>query len=368
MLTPDLPKAQTALTVVPQKVQVVLAEDDGHPLALVLPPFEDLFEIEALKESQISLAEITLLHEGHVEKAFMEELEHEKRKLERFAESPKFLNRLAVLAAAGGDRDQEAHYLELARRFSDDAFFRHRIGDNLIARDRDSDAERVFESLDLESDASANLKLAVFHIRRRDFSAAEARVRKALEIDPLDFGARLFDGGLKLARQDYSGALHSFRVAAEERPTSAALHANMGVAYVGLNLREKALSALKRATALDPINANTVCLLADLANRSGTDEEAIPSLRYLLQFEQKRWDVWSRLARACLRIGIRLASSEEVKTRIRQKLNLELARHWSGTNPGKARRLLERVIDAREGEAALIRQARAELARLPNKA
>lgn len=302
MLT-HLPKRQTGLTVSPQNVQVVVAEEGSNPLALVLPPIEDLAEIDALKHSHISVLEISTQHVERREQAFGEQLENQKRKLERFAASPTFLNRLANLAAAAGDRDQEAHFLELARAVGDDSFFAHRIGDNLVARGRDEDAEALFSSLDLGNDVQANLKLAMFHLRRENFDLAEERIRKALEIDPISFAARLFSGGLALARREYDRAIHAFRIAAAERPTSSALHSNMAIAYVGLDMYDKALSSLKRAVALDPLNANIVILLADLTNKLKLHEEAIPSLRYFLQFEQKRPGIWSRLARACLEIG-----------------------------------------------------------------
>jgi tetratricopeptide (TPR) repeat protein len=63
--------------------------------------------------------------------------------------------------------------------------------------------------------------------------------------------------------------------------------------------------------------------------------------------------------------AVSLAATDLDKVRIRQKLNLELARIASPENPSKARRLLSRVIDEKHGEVALVRQARRELQLLP---
>ena len=71
--------------------------------------------------------------------------------------------------------------------------------------------------------------------------------------------------------------------------------------------------------------------------------------------------------RAVLRYreAIGLAKSRQDKMRIRQKLNLELARHYMESNPTKARRLFASIIEKGGGEPALIEQARAALAMLP---
>lgn len=303
MLTDNIPKGETEIAVAPEHVHVVVAEDGSQPLALVLPPLEDIAEIDALKSCLISLNDSSVVLLEERKRRLAQELHSEKHKLERFANSPTLLNRLAILAAASGDREQESYFLGLARESSDDDFFAHRYGDNLVARHKDKEARKIFESMDLSKDVQANLKLAIFYLRDQAFELAEKCVERALEIDPLNFSARLFDGGLALAKRHFERAVHSFRMAINERPTSSAAHANMAIAYVKLDLRDKALSALKRAVALDPLNENAIVLLADVAHRYGLHEEAIPSLRYFVQFEQKEPGIWARLARALLQLG-----------------------------------------------------------------
>jgi tetratricopeptide (TPR) repeat protein len=303
MLTPDRPKSEKSLVVAPESPEIVLAEEGETSYAVFLPPLEDLREIAALKDAGISVEEISEVRAAQQQTEFRQELEREKAKLDRYEGSPTFLNRLAILAHAAGDRDQESHFLRLARAASKDSFFAHRQGDNLIALNRIEEAERIFTALDLETDIDANLKLAMLHVRDRAFDKASERVKQALTIDPLDFGARLFDGGLHLIAQQFQRAIHSLRIAAEERPTSVAAFTNMALAYMGLSQYERAISSLKRAVALGPLNANAVILLADLSFQMGRDHEALPSLLYFAHLEGRRASVWSRLARAYWRLG-----------------------------------------------------------------
>ena len=303
MLTPELPKKQEELIVLPQDIQVVLLEDNSESLSLILPPIEELQEIEMLKSEQVSVRDKSFATETSLALGYKQELGRLKLKLARFSKSPTFLNRIANLAAAAGDRDEEAEFLMLANKLHADAFFAHKIGDNLVARNLGSQAKRHFAGLNLENDVYANLRLAYFHVHENELIRAAECVARAVEIDPLSFSARLFEGGLRLARRDFEGAIHSFRVAASERPSSSILYGNMAVAYVALGRVEKAFTALKRSVALDPLNANALFLLSDLAFKLRRDDEAIPSLRYFVMLEQKQAGAWARLARACMQIG-----------------------------------------------------------------
>jgi tetratricopeptide (TPR) repeat protein len=302
MLASDLPESQRTLVVAPQDLEVILAEDGDRPLALILPPTEDLDVIEGIRDANISVTDIAVADaEGRVI-AFREELAAALEKLDRFSGSPTFLNRLANLAAAAGDLEGEATYIALARAKTSEPFYAHRQADNLLSRGRSADAERLLGQLDLTNDLYGNLKLAVLHIQRRELGAAADRVARALDVDPTDFAARLFDGGLKLLAGQYDRAINSFRIAAEDRPASAAVYSNMAIAYIRLQQYGQAFAALKRAVALGPLNVSAVFLLADLAFERHRDEDAIPSLKYLLRFEQKLAPGWARLARAFFQI------------------------------------------------------------------
>jgi tetratricopeptide (TPR) repeat protein len=303
MLESDVPGGTKSLTVPRREIEIVLSEEGVHPFALVLPPVEDLSDIQSFRTAQTSITDEHQSELRNNEIAFREELAIAKAKLEKLSDSPVFLNRLANLAGAAGALDEEEEFLRLAHQMSPDAFFAHRVGDNLIAQMRNEEAKSLFSSLDLGEDLYANLRVAMFLVQEQQLAAALERVEKAIQIDPTSYSARLFEGGLCLAARDFGRAIHAFRIASEERPTSSVLYANWAVAYIGLGENQKALAFLRRAVALGPLNVNAVCLLADLAFEQRRNEDALPALRYFVQFEQKRADIWARLARACLQLG-----------------------------------------------------------------
>jgi tetratricopeptide (TPR) repeat protein len=303
MLNTNVPEKQTSLVVPPKRMEVVLADDERDPLSVVMPPTEDLTEIAALKSTQYSLTDSFPTQAERFAEGFGAALEHAKEKFPRHSKSPTYLNRLANLALAAGEYEQETHFLEQAEALTHDAFFLHARADNLVARNLDQEAEGLFSRLDLSQDLEANLKLATFAVRRREFDAASGLVSRALSINPSSFAARLFEGGLCLVTRQWSRAVHSFRIAAEDRATSSVLFCNLGFAYTQLNQPEKAFAALKRAVALGPLNENAIFLLADYSSQRGNPEEAVPALRYFLTFEQKNADAWRRLARALFSIG-----------------------------------------------------------------
>lgn len=303
MLVNPSPEERADVVVARWPIEVVLAEEGATPLSLVLPPLEDLMEMRALQRTHFSLSEYARSTWAKFEGLFRHELNVLEKKAAQFSDSPTFLNHLANFAELGGDREREGEFLALAReRFKDD-FFEHRVAENLIARNKNEEAERVFRGMDLTKDISANLRLAYFHVQRREIDKAVEAVARAVEIDPLHFGSRLFEGALRLITVDYRAAIHSFRVALEERPNSSVVHANIAVAYVFLRRPEKALVSLRRSVALDPLNKNAITLLADLSYNAHCNEDAVPALRYFLGFEQKDASVWARLARALLELG-----------------------------------------------------------------
>lgn len=315
MLTNNLPAQRENIEITPRPIELVLAEDGVSPLAIILQPLEDIAEMKAYSKMDFSLKEFAAIERGKLENIFAGELEALEHKEDRFHDAPTFFNRLANIAELTGDRNREEGYLLRVRDLSDDEFVAHRLGDNFIARNLTSDAEKLFSSLNLEQDIYANLRLAYFHVQRRNLDAALASVNRAALIDPLDFGVRLFEGSLHLVRGEYAQAIQSFRFAAEERQTSCPLFTNLALAYIYIGKTEKAFAALRKAVALDPLNENSIALLADFAFNKKRNEDAVPSLRYFLQFEQKNSLMWARLARALLEIG---ETNEAIATLKRQ--------------------------------------------------
>lgn len=303
MLDPKLPQDQSELTVTPAQLEVVLTDDDSSPLALVLAPLDDLQEMEAFSEKNFSIKNL-------VEKELSRSSVHFRNELNRLLNnssgsesSTTFQNRLANLASASGDIELEHKFLENAANRSKNIFFSHRLSSNLIERGLLDAAEALLQNPSLAPDAQTCLRLAFFHTRRKDFDRASSCVSKAIELDPLDYGVRLFDGALRLVEGRYEKAITSFRIAEEAKPNSSVLYCNMGIAYIRMAKFDKAMASLKKAVALNPLNAIAVVLFSDVASKNKKDHEAIPTLRLYLQFEQKDAGVWARLSRSLLANG-----------------------------------------------------------------
>ena len=319
MQTDLLPKDQSTLIIRSEPVELVLSEDGVARLALILPPFEDLREIEHLSGKHFSLKEHADKEWEPFKAAFAVELSLLEKKKERFAGSRTYFTHLANLAELAGNRQEEFRVLIDAQSSVADSFFKHRLGENLQASGRIKEAEDLFSSFDLNSDAPANLRVAYFHAQRNSLDLAAEYVSRVLAIDPLSYGGRLFEGALRLARGQYQDAIQSFRIAEGERPTSSVLFTNLAIAYIFIKRNDKALASLRKAVALDPLNQNAVTLLADVAHVERRDEDAVPALRYFVNLEQKIPSVWGRLARSLLQ----LKRPDEALLALRRQASLE---------------------------------------------
>jgi tetratricopeptide (TPR) repeat protein len=300
----DIPTKKPTLIVEPRHAEVVISEDEGTGLSLILPPLEDIAEMKALAPIAYSHRESSAHAYEAVRKQFISELERMKAKQDLYKESPTFANHLANLASVAGlYRDEEVFLRAAQLKMGIGTFFELRLGENLLSQDKSLEAERIFSSETLAMDIHAILRLAYFSIQRHEIDRALELVSRAVGIDPLDFGARLFEGGIKLVMGRPREALVSLKIAIEERPTSSSAHVNVGLCYWRLGMSERALSSLRTAVAIDPLNVNAVILLSDVAFALNQNESAIPSLRLLVEYEQKTPEIWARLARALYSLG-----------------------------------------------------------------
>lgn len=302
MFQNQLPAPNKQLLVPAEPVSVVLVDEGNTRLSFILPPLAELREIRELSSKNYSLyedVEAARLRKGG---DFAEELKSLLKKRDRFSESATYFTRLANLAEFAGDLSSEGEFLANAARVSVDVSFQHKIGSNLIARGQTDEAKGLFESLDLEHDLHANLRLAFLAAERNKLDEASTFVSKALHIDPTNFGARLFAGALALNRGELRWAILNFKLAAEERQTSS-VFTNLAIAYVLMHRFDKAFSVLRKAIALEPFSVHAVALFADLAFLEKRDREAIRPLENFLQLEQKNAAIWGLLARALIEIG-----------------------------------------------------------------
>jgi tetratricopeptide (TPR) repeat protein len=312
MLVNRVPALSRLLSITPHKLEIVLAEDGRARLMLLLPPLEELTAIKNLSPQNVSLFESAANTGIRLSADFDEELKRLLQKRERFQKSPTYWAHLANLAELARDQKAEYAFLEDAEKVSDSNFFRHRRAVNLATQGEPKKAEDLFKTLDLDTDVGANLRLAYLYVRRQQLERAWEFVERAVDIDRIDFGARMFQGALWLAQGEPRRAIHSFRIAAEERETSA-LFTNMAIAHIRLRQPDKAIGALKRAIRLEPFNENAVATLADLTFAEKRNREAINSLDRYLEFEQKKPSMWARLARALLESGNKQRALDALK-------------------------------------------------------
>lgn len=302
MFINKVPGEQTNLVIEGANVEVVVLEDDDHPLAFVLPPTEDLLEVATLGPKNFSLKEYSSFHIERNAEAFEDDFRNLKSKAAQFHDSAIYFNRLASLAGIRKDFELESTYLDEASRLSNENFFAHRRGENLICRGKLDEAKRLFSDLHSAGDSYSSLRLASFEVSNNNLAKAIELVDQAVAIDPADYNGRLFQGALRIISGQTQKAVVSFKIALEDRPTSSVAYSNLAVAYALLSQEDKAISSLKRAVALNPLNSNALTMFADLTFKHNLNSDAIPSLRYFVEFEQKSPAVWSRLARALLEV------------------------------------------------------------------
>ncbi|WP_123069264.1 tetratricopeptide repeat protein [Massilia aurea] len=303
MFIDKIPGEQANLAIEGANVEIIVLEDDDNPLAFVLPPTEDLAEIAALGSKNFSIKEYSNTHIEKNSTTFEKDFRKLQSKAWKFQDSPVYFSRLASLAAIRKDFQLESEYLNEASRLSDEKFYLQKRGENLICLGKLNEARDLFKKMHSAGDYYSSLRLASFEISNNNFAEAFELVEQAVQIDPADYNGRLFQGALRIINGQAQNAIVSFKIALEDRPTSSVAYSNLAIAYALLKQDDKAVSALKRAVALNPLNSNALTILADLAFKHNINSDAIPSLRYFVEFEQKSHAIWSRLARALLEVG-----------------------------------------------------------------
>lgn len=343
MLTETLPTKPTEIVVPHQPLNVILADDPLNPLTLVLRPDSDLRAINELPKRRLSVRKLADQMEVEFRDVFRHELEQLRGKLDRFQGSTALIGKLASLAREAGEHESERAFLQEAAAVSGDAYFENRLADSMLRAGETARARVLLEALRGKDDLPGLLKLAAILVRGAELSRARTLVDRAIDLDPSDFGARLFDGGLCLAEGNFRGAIHSLRIASEERPTSSVVFANIGIAYLQLGEIDKACAALRRAVLLDPLNSTALFLWSDAAFHSGRDGDVIEPLRLYLQHEEAEAAAWSRLARACMRT----ANLDEALKALRHEASIrDSSAVWN--NLGVVRSLRNETVRALE--------------------
>ena len=295
-------KKEASLSQITSNIELVLEDEGPTSLTLILPPYEDILEMQNFNDRHFSLKQFVENKRLKDKDVFLNAYNRLEKKYSRFEKAPTYLTRLANLAEMAGMTNKGREYLRNAKSLSNDLFFDHRLGESYIATNNLEEAEAIFSTLNLTKNVYANLRMSYFEVRRGQYGNAQKFVNQALKIDSLNSAANMVAGALAIVNGEFEQAIRFFRVAEEDRPTSSAIKTNKAIAYLCLQNPIKALAELKKAVSIDPLNQNAVLLLSDLAYSERCDEDAIPSLRFFVRFEQTSAEVWARLARAHLRL------------------------------------------------------------------
>lgn len=303
MLNEVVAQDKQEIEVIPRHIEVLLDDEKKFPLILELPPAEELQTIQALYVNKISVKEIVDDSGAIWANAFNQQLQRNMEKLDEYSDSATFLNQLASLNELAGKPEAATDLIKQAIEKEPLLVFRHKLGTNLFFRNKLDVAKQLFTSLDLKNDAYANLRLAYLAIKEHNFVEAQQLIHAGIKADPLDFRVRLAAGAIALARGNIAEAITNFKIALDERPNSAAACVNLGIAYLCIGSRDKALKWIRRAVATNLTNANAVALLADLLIAKRDYDEAARILTSYLQIEQKDPAFWARLVRTYYEAG-----------------------------------------------------------------
>lgn len=282
----------------PSAMEVVFADVAGFTDRLQLRPPAELSEIAEIRGALVKAVGENSQFVTDFASAMNLELERRLNRFERFGGQGRYLRSVADIAALAGQLETEATHLADALERVPSISTRRRLAENRLLSNEPQVARQILMAAELQDDVQSKLRLGYIAMHSDDVEGAMRCVLDALEIDPTDYSARLFEGALHLAGGHPKFAIRSFRVALRERPSSSVLHCNLGIAYLQLNETTKALEMVRRAVILCPINVSALGIYADLARRLDQDEIVIKPLSHFLETRPDDPKVWAYLARA----------------------------------------------------------------------
>jgi predicted Zn-dependent protease len=223
-----------------------------------------------------------------------------EQKRKEFPDSDVLLNHLASLYVVLEEYQSALQVLREGVERVDSPLLRNRLANLLIERGEVTEAEKLLERTSEDWAVPTALNRAYMCVKKGDVQGAKQHINAALDVDGFDYSARLLAGAICIWGGEYAEAIRSFKVATEERPKSAIPLVHMAAAYFALNQRSKALSTLRKATYLNPLDDRAVVFYSDLLFLSGRAELAIRPLAQIYEIweEQTTQSVVDRLAKA----------------------------------------------------------------------
>ena len=152
----------------------------------------------------------------------------------------------------------------------------------IVTRNRDwnNDIALYTQTLELSPDAyKIQHNLGTVYWQAGDLDKAESAWRRALALNPEDWGALNMLGVAAMERHHYTEATGFFRLAMEQAPGMGEPHLNLGVTYLKMGLRGPAELQLREAVALSPLDARARNELGQLLFAAGRANEAEEQFR-----------------------------------------------------------------------------------------
>ncbi|MEO8096564.1 MAG: tetratricopeptide repeat protein [Acidobacteriota bacterium] len=152
-------------------------------------------------------------------------------------------------------------------------------------------------------DASSLVFLGRLQLAARNMDGGAAAFQKALAVEPDNEDALVGMASVLADRGDNAGAAEMFRRAAEKNPSAASLQ-RLAAAYEQMKEYALAAETIRRALALDPMNAPELrkALAEDLLN-AGRFDESVIAFEGLAAEDPEDFQVWLRISQIRMQQG-----------------------------------------------------------------
>ena len=274
-------------------VEVEVGTDAAPIGRLVFPPIRRLLQDVDAAKTKVNPAEApTALVGAELELARL------LRRHSEFQDSAGYLAKASRLALACGK-------LDTARMLANQAVglnaptpsVRYRLAEALLQSEELHDAEKIFRDLAESGHLKSCLRLTEVAIRQGDSDSAAYWLQRASMIDQTDWRVQAVAGTLALLTGGFVQAVRHFRNSIEGRPRSVRLHYDLALAHILTGHLQHALTALRRAMGLDPLQRRTLVAWSDLSTHLGKNlPEVARALSRYLRFNPSDLPTVNRLA------------------------------------------------------------------------
>ncbi len=152
--------------------------------------------------------------------------------------------------------------------------------------------------------ASSHLNLAVMHVERGEAAKAETAYLKAIELEPYFLPTYVNLADLYRMQRREADCLRIIRDGLKISPDTGVLHHILGLALVRQGKTDAAMTALNKATALEPNNRQFAYVYAVALNSTGRPNEALTVLDKMLASAPRDQQVLQAAALFCRDAGM----------------------------------------------------------------